>query len=48
VLTRKFDKVVAKYVVPMHKNTKSCVWVSKVLVTYMIGSNSIWVPKNKA
>ncbi|KAL5664886.1 hypothetical protein ACJX0J_024994, partial [Zea mays] len=34
--------VVAKYVVPMHKNTKSCVWVSKVLVTYMIGSNSIW------
>jgi hypothetical protein len=48
VLTCNFGKIVAQYVVPRHNKTKSYVWVPKVLVTNMKGSNSTWVPKNKA
>jgi hypothetical protein len=32
VLTRKSSKVIAKYVGPRHKNTKSCVWFQKCLL----------------
>jgi hypothetical protein len=49
VLTRnKFGKTVALKVGPHHKESKTCVWVPKCLVTNMRGSQLIWVPKNKA
>lgn len=47
VLTHKFSKVVAKFVGPRHKNTKSCVRISKVLVTNVKRPKSVWVPKNR-
>jgi hypothetical protein len=46
VLSCKYGKVDAKYVGPRHKNTKSCVWVPKMLVTNVRGPKPIWVPKN--
>jgi hypothetical protein len=48
VLTNKLGKVVAKYAGGKHKGSKTCVWVPKVLVSNVKGSNTIWVPKNKA
>jgi hypothetical protein len=48
VLTNKSGKVVAKYVGGKHKNSKTCVWVPKVLVSNMKGPKIVWVPKNKA
>jgi hypothetical protein len=48
VLTNKLGKVVAKYVGGKHKGSKTCVWVSKVLVSNVKGPKTIWVPKNKA
>jgi hypothetical protein len=48
VLTNKSGKVVAKYVGAKHKRSKTCVWVSKVLVSNVKGPKTIWVPKNKA
>jgi hypothetical protein len=48
VLTNKSDKVVAKYVGGKHKSPKTCVWVSKVLVSNVKGPKIVWVPKNKA
>jgi hypothetical protein len=48
VLTNKSGKVVAKYVGGEHKSPKTCVWVSKVLVSNMKGPKTVWVPKNKA
>jgi hypothetical protein len=48
VLTNKPGKVVAKYVGGKHKNSKTCVWVSKVLVSNVKGPKTVWVPKNKA
>jgi hypothetical protein len=48
VLTNKSGKVVAKYVGGKHKIHKTCVWVSKVLVSNVKGPKTIWVPKNKA
>jgi hypothetical protein len=47
-LTKKYGKVVAKYVGPRLKNTKSCVWVPKVLVTNVRGTKLTWVSKNNA
>jgi hypothetical protein len=47
VLTNKSGKVVAKYVGGKHKSPKTCVWVSKVLVSNVKGPKTIWVPKNK-
>jgi hypothetical protein len=48
VLTRnKFGRVVALYVGPHHKRSKTCVWLPKYLVTNMRGPKQIWVPKNK-
>jgi hypothetical protein len=43
-----FGKVVAKYVGGKHKSPKTCVWVSKVLVSNVKGPKTVWVPKNKA
>jgi hypothetical protein len=48
VLTNKSSKVVAKYIGAKHKGSKTCVWVSKVLVSNVKGPKTIWVPKNKA
>jgi hypothetical protein len=48
VLTNKSDKVVVKYVGAKHKGSKTCVWVSKVLVSNVKGPKTVWVPKNKA
>ena len=48
VLTDKSGKVVAKYVGGKHESSKTCVWVPKVLVSYVKGLTTVWVPKNKA
>jgi hypothetical protein len=48
VLTNKSGKVVAKYVGAKHKSPKTCVWVTKVLVSIVKGPKTVWVPKNKA
>jgi hypothetical protein len=48
VLTNKSDKVVAKYVGGKHKESKTCVWVPKVLVSNVKGPKIVCVPKNKA
>jgi hypothetical protein len=48
VLTNKSGKVVAKYIGGKHKGCKTCVWVSKVLVSNIKGPKTVWVPKNKA
>jgi hypothetical protein len=47
VLTNKSGKVVAKYVGGKHKNSKTCVWVPKVLVSNAKGPKTVWVPKVK-
>jgi hypothetical protein len=47
VLTNKSGKVVAKYVGGKHKESKTCVWVPKVLVSNAKGPKTIWVPKVK-
>jgi hypothetical protein len=48
VLTNKSGKVVVKYVGGKHKSLKTCVWISKVLVSNVKGPKTVWVPKNKA
>ena len=48
VLTNKSGKVVAKYVGDKHKNPKTRVWVSKVLVSNVKGPKTVWLPKYKA
>jgi hypothetical protein len=47
VLTNKSGKVVAKYVGDKHKDSKTCFWVPKVLVSNVKGPKTIWVPKIK-
>jgi hypothetical protein len=41
VFTNKSGKVVAKYVGGKHKSPKTCVWVSKVLVSIVKGPKTI-------
>jgi uncharacterized membrane protein len=48
LMRNKFGRVVALYVGPHHKRSKTCVWVPKCLVTNMRGPKQIWIPKNKA
>jgi hypothetical protein len=48
VLTNKLGKVIAKYLGGKHKGSKTCVWVSKVLVSNIKGPKTVWVPKMKA
>jgi hypothetical protein len=48
VLTNKSGKIVAKYVGGKHKGSKTCVWVTKVLVSNVKGPKTVWIPKNKA
>jgi hypothetical protein len=47
VLTNKSGKVVAKYVGGKRKDSKTCVWVPKVLVSNVKGPKIVWVPKIK-
>jgi hypothetical protein len=47
VLTNKSGKLVAKYVGGKHKESNTCVWVPKVLVSNVKGPKTVWVPKNK-
>jgi hypothetical protein len=47
VLTNKSGKVVAKFVGGKHKESKTCVWVPKVLVSNVKGPKTVWVPKIK-
>jgi hypothetical protein len=47
LMRNKFGRVVALYVDPYHKMSKTCVWVPKYLVTNMKGPKQMWVPKNK-
>jgi hypothetical protein len=48
VLTRKSGMVIVQYIGPRHKNTKSCVWIQKAIVTNVKGPMVSWVPKNKS
>jgi hypothetical protein len=41
VLTNKSSKVVAKYVRGKHKSSKTCVWVTKVLVSNVKGLKTV-------
>jgi hypothetical protein len=48
LMRNKIGKIIALYVGPHHKRSKTCVWVLKCLVTNLKGPNQNWVPKNKA
>jgi hypothetical protein len=48
LMRNKFDKIIALYIGPHHKRSKTCVWVPKCLVTNMMGPKKIWVSKIKA
>jgi hypothetical protein len=48
LMRNKFGRVVALYVEPHHKSSKTCVWVLKCLVTNIRGPKQIWVSRNKA
>jgi hypothetical protein len=47
LMRNKFGRIVAVYVGPHHKRSKTSVWVPKYLVTNLKGPKQIWVPKNK-
>jgi hypothetical protein len=46
-MRNKFDKIIALHIGSHHKRSKTCVWVSKCLVTNLRGLNQTWVPKTK-
>jgi hypothetical protein len=48
LMINKFGKIIALHVVPHHKRSNTCVWMSKCLVTNLKGLNQTWVPKIKA
>jgi hypothetical protein len=48
ILTNKSGKVVVKYVGGKHKRPKTCVWVSKVIVSNVKGPKTIWLPQDNA
>jgi hemolysin activation/secretion protein len=48
LMRNKFGRVIALYVGSHHKRSKTCVCVTKCLVTNIRGSKQIWVSKNKA
>jgi hemolysin activation/secretion protein len=47
LMRNKFGKIVALYVGPHHKRSKTYVWVLKCLVANLKGPKQIWVAKNK-
>jgi hypothetical protein len=44
----KNEKVVARKLGSKCKGDKTCIWVSKAIVTYLVGHNKSWVPKTQA
>jgi hypothetical protein len=48
LLRNMFRKIIASYVGPHHKRSKTCAWVPKCLVTNLRGPNQNWVSKTKA
>jgi hypothetical protein len=47
LMRNKFGRIIALYVGPHQKRSKTCVWVLKCLVSNLKGSKQVWVPKNK-
>jgi hypothetical protein len=45
LMRNKFGRIVALYVGPHHKRSKTCVWVPICLITKLKGPKQIWVPK---
>jgi hypothetical protein len=43
-MKNKLGKVIALYVGPHHKSSKTCVWVPKMLVSKVKGPKQVWVP----
>jgi hypothetical protein len=48
LMRNKFSKIIALYIGPHHKRSKTCVWMSKYLVTNLKGPKQIWTSKSKA
>jgi hypothetical protein len=48
VLLCKNAKVVARKLGSKCKGDKTCIWVTKTVVTNLAGSNKSWVPKTQA
>jgi hypothetical protein len=48
LMRNKFSKIVALYIGPHHKRSKTYVWVPKCIVTNIRGTKQVWIPKNKA
>jgi hypothetical protein len=48
VLSCKNEKVVARKMGSKCKGDKTCIWVSKTIVTNLVGPNKSWVPKTQA
>jgi hypothetical protein len=48
LMRNKLGKIIALYVGPHHKMSKTYVWVPKCLVTNLRGPNQTWAPKTKA
>ena len=47
LMRNKFGKIIAKYIGPRNKRSKTCVWMPMVLVANVRGPKQVWVPKNK-
>jgi hypothetical protein len=47
LMRNKLQRVIILHVGSHHKGSKTCVWVSKCLVTNLRGLNQTWVPKNQ-
>jgi hypothetical protein len=48
ILSCKNNKVIAKKMGAKCKGDKTCIWVSKTIVTNLVGPNKSWVPKTQA
>jgi hypothetical protein len=48
LMRNKIGKIIALHIGPHHKRHKTCVWVSKVLVSNVKGPKQVWIPKNKS
>ena len=47
-ICRKDKKVVARKLGAKWKGDKTCIWVTKTIVTNLVGPNNSWVPKTQA
>jgi hypothetical protein len=46
LMRNKFGRIIALYVGPQQKRSKTFVWVLKCLVTNLKGTKQVWLPKN--